>query len=233
MYRARWVAALALAGLVLSAGLAGADDKDKKDRKGGAISDEEFVQKASAAGLAEVNAANMALRLAQSDDVRRFAQRILQDHTKANMELNALADRMRLRPAATMDEKHQKMAEKMARMSGADFDHAYMAGQVKAHEAAVSLFESFSKGGGKEDALRDWAGKTLPALQDHLKVAREIADRTKAGARDRDREKTGVGKTRDETDRERKDRRDRDKEDLKNKDRDKGQPNPDKGQPNP
>jgi putative membrane protein len=234
MHRVRAVAALALGALFLSLSVAGADDKDKKDRKGdgGAISDEQFVQKASAAGLAEVNASLLAMRMAQSPDVKMFAKRMVDDHAKANMELNNLADRKGLRPAATMGPKHQEMAQRMARLSGADFDREYMAAQVKAHEAAVSLFESFSKGGEKDDALRQWAGRTLPALQDHLKMARDLADRTKAGGRegertrtdrareDTGREKAGTDKTRDQPDRDRKDRPT--KEDR-----------PDKGNPNP
>jgi putative membrane protein len=45
--------------------------------------------------------------------------------------------------------------------------------QVSAHRDAVSLFERYAKGGDNAD-LKDWAGKTLPALQHHLEMAQGL-----------------------------------------------------------
>jgi putative membrane protein len=63
--------------------------------------------------------------------------------------------------------------DKLAKATGAEFDRAYMAGQVKDHEDAVALFEKESKDG-KDQKLRAWAKETLPTLRHHLKMAREI-----------------------------------------------------------
>jgi putative membrane protein len=45
--------------------------------------------------------------------------------------------------------------------------------QVSAHTDAVSLFERYAKGG-DNPKLKDWAGKTLPALQHHLQMAEQM-----------------------------------------------------------
>jgi len=230
MHRARLVAALALAAMLLSLSFAAADDKGGKGDKGKAVGDEEFVKQASAAGLAEVNAADLALRFAASPDVRQFAAQMKQDHTKSNNELTGLANTKQLKMAEKMDATHEKMYQKMGKLSGADFDKEYIRSQVRDHEKAVSLFEGASKSA-KDPQLKQWAAATLPTLRMHLKMSQEMADRHRVGTGDR----TGAGKTGDrDRDRDRdgsrgsdrsKDRskdRDSDRNKDRDKDRDKG-----------
>lgn len=179
MSRCRIMAALAAltAGACL-AGLSAAEDRKDSDRKGGG--DREFVTKASASGLAEVNLSNLAARRASTPEVRSFAQRIIADHTRANRELLGLANDKGWSLARAMDDQHQKLFDKLGKMDGADFDRAYMDGMVKDHEDAVKLFDQESKDG-SDDTLKTWAGRTLPALKMHLKMAQEIA---KGGGKD-------------------------------------------------
>jgi putative membrane protein len=163
---------------VLAVGLTGfalaADDK----KDGG---DKDFVKKASAAGLAEVNLSNLALVKATSPEVKQFARRIVDDHNKANRDLLGLANTKRWSVARTMDEKHQTMQQKLTRLAGADFDRTYMEAMVKDHEEAVQLFETESKDG-QDAALKEWAGKTLPTLKTHLEMARDVAKKVKGGS---------------------------------------------------
>lgn len=72
--------------------------------------------------------------------------------------------------------------KKMSTMSGTDFDRAYMASQVRAHRDAVALFQKESKSG-KDAELKSFAATTLPALQEHLKMATELSKTTKAAPR--------------------------------------------------
>jgi len=161
-----------LAGAVclVGAGRPRAEEK-KADAK---LSAQEFVTKASAAGLAEVNLGNLAKDRASSPHVKDFAQHMVTDHTKANAELLKLADAKGLKPASRMDETHEKLATKLAGLKGADFDKEYMKAMVKDHEDAVSLFEHASKGVDDKD-LQAWAGKTLPTLKEHLEMAKKVA----------------------------------------------------------
>jgi len=139
-------------------------------------SDQEFVTKASAAGLAEVNAGMLATKNAGDAGVKKFGQQMVEDHTKANKELLTLADKLRLRAASREDAEHEKMAARLLKLSGAEFDKEYMAGQVKDHEEAVALFEKQAKGGSDKD-LKAWAEKTLPTLKHHHKMAKELHDK--------------------------------------------------------
>jgi putative membrane protein len=137
-----------------------------------------FVQKASGAGLAEVQAGKMAMERAASAEVKAFGQRMVDDHTHANQELMTLAQAKRLPVATKLDQKHQAMADKLATLHGAEFDQAYMAGQLADHEEAVRLFTTEAKQG-KNAELKAFAAKTLPALQGHLQLARNITTQQK------------------------------------------------------
>ncbi len=180
MFRLLGCAALGLAVLTLQAAA--------YDKPGQQITDEQFVQKASAAGLAEVNVAKLALQHATRDDVKQFAKRIIDDHTKANRELNRIADAKRFTPAVSMDRAHEAMATRMSRMTGADFDREYVRSLVKDHEQAVALFEAESKNG-RDPQLKEFATKTLPALREHLEMAQKLAGQGGSG-------RTGTGGTR-------------------------------------
>jgi putative membrane protein len=72
---------------------------------------------------------------------------------------------------STLDSSHQKMLDKL---SGSDFNKQYKRDQVSAHKDAVSLFLRYAKGG-DDAALKDWAGKTLPHLEQHLEMAQNLA----------------------------------------------------------
>jgi putative membrane protein len=168
----------ALAAAAVGFGLRGAwvpDDRQTPD-------DRQFVMQATAAGLAEVNLGNLAAKQAQNRDVKKFAVRMVKDHTKANQQLDKLADRLRIAPAQAMDAAHQAAADKLAQMNGAAFDRAFMRQIVKDHEQAVSLFEAEAKHG-QDKGLQDFASKALPKLKEHLKMARDLAGE---GGRDRD-----------------------------------------------
>lgn len=148
-------------------------DKDQK-----AASPAEFVRQASAAGLAEVNMGRLAEKQANSDAVKKYARQIVEDHTKANDELNKIADRKRLMPAQSMDAKHQTTADQMAKLSGADFDRHFIQHMISDHEKAIALFQAQAKGGTDPD-LKAYAEKTLPKLKDHLKMAQDLNKNTK------------------------------------------------------
>jgi len=147
---------------------------DEKKAEAKPLKAQDFVTKASAAGLAEVNLSSLAKDRANRPEVKQFSQRMVEDHTKANNELLKLADSKGLKAASRMDDEHQKAADKLAGLKGADFDRAYMDVMVKDHDEAVTLFENASKNVDDKD-LQAWAAKTLPTLREHRDMAHKIA----------------------------------------------------------
>ncbi|HYI11628.1 MAG TPA: DUF4142 domain-containing protein [Thermoanaerobaculia bacterium] len=146
---------------------------------GGAVTDmttpdKEFVVNAGMSGLAEVQMGNLALQNAQSADVKAFAQRMVTDHSKANQELQELATVKGLALPAELAGEPQQGLEHLATLSGAEFDKAYMQHMVADHGKAVSQFQTASTSAQDAD-VKAWAAKTLPTLQEHARLAQEVA----------------------------------------------------------
>jgi len=172
MRRSLQCAALVVAALVLTT--ARGEDTAKSG------TDQTFVHKATAGGLAEVNHGTIAAKQASAPAVKEFAEKMVQDHEKANKELLSLANKKELKSARSMDAKHEKMSAKLLKLSGAEFDREYMAGQVKDHEETIALFENEAKNG-KDEELSAWAKKTLPDLRHHLKMAKAVQGKLEGG----------------------------------------------------
>jgi len=176
-----------LLGAALLAACLTAQAREDKDKAKTAESDQTFVNKAVMSDLAEINISRLAVKSGKDDGVRRFAQKMIEDHSKTSKELLDLVNKKRMKSPEKMDAEHEKLAKKLGSLSGSEFDRAYAQGQVKDHEVAVSLFESQSKDGKDED-LKAWAKKTLPALREHLKMAKELNKKVGGG------DKTDKGK---------------------------------------
>lgn len=140
--------------------------------------DQEFVNKAAQGGMAEVMLGQTASTKGTSPDVKNFGNRMVSDHGKANDELKQLAQNKGVTLPADIDDESKKMADKLSTLSGKDFDKAYISGMVDDHEKDVKEFEKASKDA-KDPDLKAWATKTLPTLQDHLKMAKEAKSKLK------------------------------------------------------
>lgn len=174
-----------LTGIAVAAPSAADDDKgarksDAKGTKEAAVSDEDFVAKALSGGMLEVESGRSAQGQTRTEQVKSFARKMVEDHTKSNQELATLAARKNIRIPKGMSEKHFEVIKRLARLTDRPFDAEFAKAQVESHEEAVSLFESASKGV-KDQDLKAFAEKTLPTLRDHLKMARELRDKAKGG----------------------------------------------------
>jgi putative membrane protein len=138
-------------------------------------SDRKFMMTAAAGGMAEVEIARLAVDKASSDDVKKYAQQMIDDHTKANEELMQIASQKGVTLPTGPDAKHMALMAKMRGLSGADFDRMYVkeAG-VSDHSKMEKLFMQES-GGGKDADVKAFASKTLPTVQMHLKMARDMS----------------------------------------------------------
>ena len=132
--------------------------------------DETFVTRTAAAGMAEVELGKMAVEKAGSDEVKKFAQRMVDDHSKANDELKALAQRKNISLPDTTDPQLKAMQERLSKSTGAAFDRAYMQMMVSDHRKAASEFRLAARAA-RDPEVKSWAAKTLPTIEEHLKMA--------------------------------------------------------------
>jgi putative membrane protein len=159
---------LAVIGLGLAAPTLADEVKDKSDAK--------FILEAASGGMMEVKLGQLAAERAATADVRKFGERMVKDHTKANMELMAVAEKRGVMIPKEMNQKDQAEFDKIKDLKGAEFDRAYMKHMLKDHEHDVDAFAKFSKDG-QDEQVKTFATKTLPTLKEHLKMAREICDK--------------------------------------------------------
>jgi putative membrane protein len=143
--------------------------------------DQKFLQKAAVGGMAEVELGQLAQQKAQSDAVKQFGARMVQDHGKANDELKALASSKGATLPSAPDHKHARTKQELDKLSGAAFDRAYMKHMLADHKKDVSQFRAESKSAKDADVKR-FASQTLPTLEDHLKLAQTVSSELKAGA---------------------------------------------------
>jgi len=106
---------------------------------------------------------------------KTFASQMVTDHTKTSNELKELVSsgKVKAELPTALDSAHQSKLDKLKDKSGKDFSSDFDSMQVSAHKDAVSLFERYAKGGDNAD-LKNWAGKTLPALKHHLEMAENL-----------------------------------------------------------
>jgi len=135
--------------------------------------DQSFVQQAAMGGLAEVQEGHLAVSKAKAADVKQFGQHMVDEHTPNNKELMALAEQKGVTLSPALDAKHANAVAALQKDSGAAFDKEYIAGQVTGHEEMASLMQSQIQSGSDAD-LKAFAQKTLPIVQEHLRMAKQM-----------------------------------------------------------
>ena len=142
--------------------------------------DHDFIMDAAMGGMMEVELGRLAAQKGMSDAVKQFGQRMVDDHSKANSELMSLASSKGMTLPTELDAKHREQVTKFSAMSGAELDREYTKMMVSDHRKDVSEFEKESTRGTDAD-LKAFATKTLPTLQEHLRMA-EALPGAKGGA---------------------------------------------------
>jgi putative membrane protein len=135
--------------------------------------DKTFVKEAAIGGMAEVELSKIAQK-SENADVKRFADRMVQDHTKANEQLTTIATGLGADMPKAVDSDHELMREKLQTLHGKAFDDQYAHDMVEDHNKAVKLFQQEERSGQNAE-LKQFAQKTLPTLEEHQKMALELS----------------------------------------------------------
>jgi putative membrane protein len=139
-----------------------------------------FVKKAAQDGMTEVELGRVAASKSSNAAVKQFAQRMVQDHGKANHELAGIAKAKHLEVPTQLDSEHQSMVKALSAKSGSAFDADYAAHMAADHDKAIALFQSESTSSDPE--LAGFAKETLPTLQEHKRIADSLRSNTRQGS---------------------------------------------------
>ncbi len=152
-------AALVSAGMVLGA-----------HARGVPSADQQFADKAAIGGMTEVDVGRLTQQKAQDPRVKQFGQRMVHDHTDAADRLKQIAAAKDMTLPTKLDKHAQQEIDKLAKLSGDEFDRSYIEAQVSDHKKVINEFEKEANSGSDSDLVK-FAHTTLPTLREHLNLA--------------------------------------------------------------
>ena len=138
------------------------------------VADQIFAMMAAGGGLEEVQLGKLAADQAASPEVKQLAQRLVEDHSKANQELMSIAKKKDIDVPDELDDMHEDVVELFSELEGGSFDREYVRYQLMHHEKDAAGFAVQAKDG-EDPELKAFAAKQLPILQGHLQQLRELA----------------------------------------------------------
>ena len=135
--------------------------------------DKSFAVKAAQGGMSEVQEGQLAAQRASSPQVKQFGQRMVQDHGQGNQDLQQIAQQGNLELPTQPSASQHASAAKLSGLSGPAFDKAYIQHEVQDHRTDIVEFRREAQSG-KDPALKAYAQKQLPILQQHLQMAESL-----------------------------------------------------------
>jgi putative membrane protein len=142
------------------------------------MTDTTFAAKAAVGGMAEVALGKMAAAKGIDSKVKDFGKMMVMDHSKANNELMAIAKAKNIALPTALDAEHQAKSDSLNKLTGKDFDKAYVKAMVEDHQKTLDLMKG-EAANGKDAELKGFATKTAPVVQTHLTAITKIQDSMK------------------------------------------------------
>ena len=163
-----FIISLALAASVYGNNLSGDDTK--------------FIKEAATGGMLEVELGKIALTHASNSKVKDFGKRMQDDHTKGNNDLKKLASSKGVELPSKVEGKAKSTLDRLAKLSGSEFDRQYMQAMVDDHREDISAFQNAAQKANDPDVKR-FAEEHLPTLKTHLKIAEATATQVQPGGK--------------------------------------------------
>jgi putative membrane protein len=185
-----FAAACSSAALAQSSASSPANDRPAADRPAAERSassnkverrDARALRNMAEANLAEVEAGKLAAGKARSEEVKKFAQHMVDDHGKQLQEIQKLASARSVDLPSQPAAKHRAAMKKLEGTSADNFDRAYMSQMVKDHRDALKLAQRTARNA-KDSELKAAAEKATPDIKEHLQTAEQLAGKSKSAS---------------------------------------------------
>jgi putative membrane protein len=141
---------------------------------GQVMADKMFLRKAAEGGIAEVKLGQLAAKKGSTDDVRAFAQKMVDDHTKLNNDVASVADAMGVMLPKEMNKEDQAEYDKLNALSGNDFDIEYLTFMVKDHHKDLHAFR-IEAASPTDPALHDAVVRAEGVVHEHTVMVDKLA----------------------------------------------------------
>jgi len=140
-----------------------------------------FIKDMYSHNLYEVQLSQLAQKHAQDDQIKQLAQMLIKDHQQANQQLKQLAQSAQVQVQEQLDPVHQAKLQKFQQLPQTEFSRKYANDQVAGHMVAV-LELTYQSKQAQNEQVKQFATKMLPKMQQHLKMATQIATTQAGGA---------------------------------------------------
>ena len=152
-----------------------ATDMDNSSMSAGKASmdDKHFMKEAMEGDMAEIQLAHLAQQKASSDQVKQFAQRMIDDHTKLDAQMKPMAQQLGVDAPTELSAKHKAVEAKLQGLSGAQFDQEYMKAMVNDHHEDDQAFLR-EENAAKDPTLKNAVSQAEPIIADHLRMAQDV-----------------------------------------------------------
>jgi putative membrane protein len=136
--------------------------------------DRMFVTKAMQGGMAEVQLGQLTLQKSNNQQVKEFAQRMIDDHTKLNEQMKPVAQQLGVTPPEQVSKNDRKTMAKLQALSGSAYDQAYIKDMVKDHKQDLNDFQ-MEASSGQDQTVKDAASQGSKVIAQHLQLAQQMA----------------------------------------------------------
>jgi len=137
------------------------------------IDEKRFVKDALTSGMAEVEISKVAAEKATSDSVKQFAQKVVDERSKANDELKQIASKQGITVPDALDAKYQNKMDKLAQLSGVNFDREYLKDEVKDQQSDLREYQREAQGG-NDPEIKSFASKIAPSIDQSARTAKNL-----------------------------------------------------------
>ena len=135
--------------------------------------DTEFITKAAQSDMTEIQTSQLALQKSKNKSVRDYAQMMIKHHTESSKELKPIAQSKKVKLPTTLGAENAALLTSLKKVSGSQFDQAYMQGQVQAHTKTDAEYQKYLNQG-QDPQLKAFASKIEPLVAQHLQMAQKI-----------------------------------------------------------
>jgi putative membrane protein len=140
------------------------------------MADKAFVRDALEGGMTEVQLGQLALQKSSNDDVKQFAQKMIDDHTKLGDEMKQVAVQMKIKVPDSPSKKDKSAIAKLQALNGDDFDKAYIKDMVKDHQQDLKAFKQEAQTTANPD-LKQVVNQGGQVIDEHLQMIQQIAQK--------------------------------------------------------
>ncbi len=141
---------------------------------GNALMDKDFVKKALEGGMTEVQMGQVAAQKGNSDDVKQFGQKMVDDHTRLGDAMKQVAEKISVKVPTDISKKDKKMLAELQGLSGDAFDQAYIKMMVKDHKGDDNDFKMEAQNGTIPE-VKQAATEGEQIISQHLQLIEQIA----------------------------------------------------------